>query len=406
MKQRLRVLALSYLYPNSLNMNHGIFVHNRLMALSRYVDVKVINPIPWFPVNRFIGARKSNSQIPAEEILDGLDVFHPRFLSIPKYFKSLECSAYLRSICPVIEKIRHDFDFDIIDMHWTFPDLPAGLEIARRYNCKSMVTLRGMEAFHRQDKDQRQNIVEQGLNKVDGIVSLSLQMKQLADGVTNESDKSSVIRNGVDVDTFYYQPQKVCRELLSLEEDQPFVLSVGSLIYRKGFDVILKSMRKIGDVSNFFQNYKLYIIGSEGAEGDYRTELKRLISELGIESRVVFVGKVDNQKLRNWYNACDAFCLASRGEGSPNVLSEALACGCPSITTDVGSASEIIESNDAFGACIKPGSEAELTKAFLQVLKTKYERKAIADNFAQFDWDWCAKKVVVEYNRILNKIEN
>ena len=45
----MRVLAMSYLFPNSIYPNSGVFVLNRLKAILNYHEVKVINPIPWFP---------------------------------------------------------------------------------------------------------------------------------------------------------------------------------------------------------------------------------------------------------------------------------------------------------------------------------------------------------------------
>jgi teichuronic acid biosynthesis glycosyltransferase TuaC len=397
--KRIKVLALSYLFPNQNKPDHGIFVLNRLKALSQYVDIKVINPIPWFPGQNLFERYKHRSDIPLQDIIGGLDVYHPRFFSVPKFFKGGEGDQYLKAIKPVVDQIHKDFEFDLVDMHWTFPDLPAGITIGKEFNKKTIVTLRGMEAFHEQDNDQRYQIVAKGLKDVDAIVALSQELKKRGDELSGNPNKSVVIRNGVDTDQFFYIPKNEAREHIQMDTTEINILSVGSLIYRKGFDLIIKCVAKL-KLDARYENIRLNIIGSEGAEGDYRKELTRLIDDLGVKKNIVFVGQVSNDELKYWYSASDLFCLASRGEGSPNVLSEALACGCPSVTTDVGSAKEIIHTKPNLGLCINPDSESELISAIDNILSVDLDRIENFESYSQFNWNWCAEKVFIAYKKL------
>ena len=142
-----------------------------------------------------------------------------------------------------------------------------------------------------------------------------------------------------------------------------------------------------------FSDLKLYIIGSEGPEGDFREELYSLVDQFKLNDRVVFQGQVPNSELCLWYNAADAFCLASRGEGSPNVLTEALACGCPSVATDVGAVREIMESESNLGACVLVDSVDDLVSGLLETLEQLFDREVNAVTFKKYNWDWCARKV-------------
>ncbi len=402
MSERQKILVLSYLFPNSQQPNHGIFVLNRLKALSQYVDIKVINPIPWFPGQFLFSRYKENKLIPKKEIIGGLEVYHPRFLSIPKFFKSNEANSYLKAIDSLINNIRTDFKFEIVDMHWTFPDLPAGLKIAKKYKSKSMVTLRGMEAFHLQDKDNRKEIVADGLKAVDAIISLSNEMKDIADKITDQPDKSTVIRNGVDTEQFYYIPQQQARSKIKMDINEISILSVGSLIYRKGFDLLVNCISELVKIDKY-KNIRLYIIGSQGPEGDYRKELYALIKEKNVEKNIIFKGQVKNKDLKYWYSAVDLFCLASRGEGSPNVLSEAIGCGCPSVTTNVGSAKEIIESEQNLGEWVNVDSVNSLLNGINTVLENDFNREKNAKRFNKFNWQWCAEKVIPIFQSVKNQ---
>jgi teichuronic acid biosynthesis glycosyltransferase TuaC len=401
--KRIKVLALSYLFPNRNKTDHGIFVLNRLKALSQYVDIKVVNPIPWSPGQNLFERYKHRSNIPLQDTIGGLDVYHPRFFSVPKFFKGGEGDQYLKAIKPVVGEIHKDFEFDLVDMHWTFPDLPAGIAIGKEFNKKTIVTLRGMEAFHEQDNDQRYQIVAKGLKDVDAIIALSQELKDKGDELSGDPNKSVVIRNGVDTDQFYFIPKEESRNHIGMDQSEINILSVGSLIHRKGFDLIVKCIAKLKNDERY-KNSRLYIIGSQGPEGDYRKELNQLIDRLDVKENIIFVGQVANSELKYWYSAVDIFCLASRGEGSPNVLSEALACGCPSITTDVGSAKEIIQSERKLGRCIRSSDIEELYLAIQDLLNDRFDRKIQATNMGKYNWNWCAKSINPHYEKLVTSM--
>ena len=243
------ILAISYLFPNVERPNHGIFVFNRLKAMSKYANLIVINPIPWSPVHGFVDKLKHLSNIPFKTERDGITIYHPRFFSIPGHFKSIEVVTYKRAVKNVINKLN--FEFDLIDLHWTFPDLPTGDYLSNYYKIPYRVTLRGMEAFHEQDGDVRETLVAHYLSKVDSIISLSEEMAAAADKIANTRSKTKVVRNGVDTDAFYYIDQAECREKLGLPADQKITLGVGALIHRKGFDVVIKSRHVLFDSFEF-----------------------------------------------------------------------------------------------------------------------------------------------------------
>ena len=391
MTHRKRILAISYLFPNAKQPNHGIFVLNRLKAMSQYADIKVINPIPDSPFHQRINKFSHYRDVPEFETIQGIEVYHPRFFSIPGHLKSIEVFSYRSAVTRVLKNIGTDFD--LIDLHWTFPDLPTGDYLSNKLNIPFHVTLRGMEAFHIQDSGVRKHIVAHYLAKASHIISLSKEMAKKADDLAGTADKTTVIRNGVDTEKFSYLDKALCRSQLGLPTDEKIILGVGALIYRKGFDLVIKSLESIIKTKGL-ENTKFYILGSQGPEGDFRKELQQFITEHQLTEHVVFVGAINNSELATWYNAADVFCLSSRGEGSPNVLTEALACGTPAVATNVGSVPEIMSSEENLGYCVSNEDIFEITKALTKVLTRNYNRIANANTFGKYNWDWCASKVM------------
>ena len=398
---KIKVLAISYLFPNAEQPNHGVFVFNRLNALSQYVDVQVINPIPWSPLHRFIPKYKALANIPLKTKRGHLEIYHPRFFSIPKVFKWMELYSYKRAVKKVLDTDLKDFKCDIVDLHWTYPDLPTGESISRAFNKPLLVTLRGLEAFHEQDDDSRKIIVKRFLLKADKIIALSEELKQTSIAAGAEPAKHTVIRNGVDTALFSYIPISKARQQLDLPDTEKIIVAVGALIHRKGFDLIISELPEL--ISKHGKNLKLYIIGAQGAEGDFRASLFAQVKKLGLEHNVVFQGAVLNEQLPVWYNAADVFCLASRGEGSPNVLTEAISCGCPAVATDVGAVREIMESEPDIGECVASEDGHALGAALSKVLNKDYDRENNARVFSQYNWDWCAQKVLDVYKAALER---
>src|ERR1700730_2726267 len=140
----MRVLVLSSVYPTAAMPLRGLFVRERPRHLSASCEVQVVAPIPWFPGNRWLrGVSRANSA-PLEQT-DGFPVFHPRFLSVPRYAKSADGLFYFLSLAPFVARLRRQFVFEIIDAHFAYPDGFAATLLARLFRLPMSVTLRGTE---------------------------------------------------------------------------------------------------------------------------------------------------------------------------------------------------------------------------------------------------------------------
>jgi glycosyltransferase involved in cell wall biosynthesis len=150
-------------------------------------------------------------------------------------------------------------------------------------------------------------------------------------------DRIKVIPNGINQDVFRLpQPgeKEKLRSKLLLPPSGKIVLYVGSIIARKGVDLLIESWARV------LQNHPdatLVIVGSNTVRPTFRGEtvrndaaqfierIKVRITELGISNRVVLTGEVDN--VEEYYRASDIFAFASHQEGLPSAILEAMASG-------------------------------------------------------------------------------
>ncbi|MBU1042445.1 MAG: glycosyltransferase [Proteobacteria bacterium] len=119
---------------------------------------------------------------------------------------------------------------------------------------------------------------------------------------------------------------------------------------------------------------------------DYTAELHRQVEELGLPGRIVWAGGYTDMPAV--YNALDALCLSSAfGEGFPNVLGEAMACGVPCCTTDVGDAALVLGST---GKVVPKGDPKSLA-AGLEELLERLDREGQGLRAA------CRERIVMNY---------
>ena len=119
-------------------------------------------------------------------------------------------------------------------------------------------------------------------------------------------------------------------------------------------------------------------------DGEARQVLQKTALELGVNARVRFIGRRPHGELRTFMNAADVLVLPSHAEGIPNVLLEAMACGCPVVATRVGGIAEIVP--DECGELIAVRQPAALARAICNVIGRPRDRERIRAAVAGKSW--------------------
>jgi glycosyltransferase involved in cell wall biosynthesis len=157
--------------------------------------------------------------------------------------------------------------------------------------------------------------------------------------------------------------------------EPPVVLGVGKLSPQKAFDVLLRAFAQVRAA----QRARLVILG----EGPERRALEQLARELRIAEDVALPGFVANPFA--WMSRSGVFALSSAWEGLPSVLIEALACGCPVVSTDCPSGPAEILGPGRLGPLVPVGDVAALARAIAHALAAPSDpapRRARARDFS------------------------
>ena len=208
-------------------------------------------------------------------------------------------------------------------------------------------------------------------------------LKQHAVRLGIASDKIAVVGNGVDTTRFHRVSRPSARESLGLPADAPVLISVGALVERKGFHRVMECLPAL---RRQFPALCYLVAGGPSPEGDWSTELRALVDRLGLKDCVRFLGAIAPDHLSIALSAADVFVLATRNEGWANVFLEAMACGLPVVTTDVGGNAEVV-SDPSLGTLVPFGDGDALAQAISSALRRDWDRDAIVAYAGANSWD-------------------
>jgi glycosyltransferase involved in cell wall biosynthesis len=391
----MKVLVVSSMFPNNKQPTFGIFVKNRMQALSRHADLSIVAPIPYCPLVEYMDRYAYRTGVVSYEKIDSLDIFHPRHFSFPMILKPLDGVFYYRALNRFVR--RREEEFDLIDAHLAFPDGYAAALLGKKLKIPVVITLRGHDIFELPKHPVRIRQVIRTLKEADKVISVCQALKDGAVKLGVPAEKISVYPNGVFPDLFYPVDRDEARRILDLPLDKKIILSVGNLVKRKGFHHIIDALALLK--SSGKENILLIIVGNPGIEGNIKNQLQEQIKRLGLEKQVLLAGARPYNELCSWYNAADLFCLASSKEGWANVLLEALACGIPVVATSFWGNKEVITSK-TLGILVDSQDPQVLAQALNKALEEKWDRNAIIGYARQNSWEKIAENIAQEWRKL------
>ena len=151
--------------------------------------------------------------------------------------------------------------------------------------------------------------------------------------------KMKTIPVGIDLKKFKPLNKNKCRLKYSFSEKDNIVMYVGRLEREKNIEFIMSSLKYVS------HDYKFVVVG----DGNYKDDLNGFALSLNINC--FFMGTIPHDQLPEILNCANILVISSLFESGPLVVQEAIACGVPVVSTDVGRVKEFIKDDDVGLVC-------------------------------------------------------
>ena len=205
-------------------------------------------------------------------------------------------------------------------------------------------------------------------SQADGIVAISKGVAQdLSRNIGIPAERINVIYNPAVTPELFERAKEPVEHPWFAPGEPPVILGVGRLTKAKDFPTLIRAFELVRRE----RPARLMILG----EGEERPQLEALIKELGLQEDIALPGFVDNPYA--YMARSRVFVLSSAWEGFGNVLVEAMACGCPVVSTDCPSGPAEILENGKYGPLVPVGDITALALAIANILEL--EGDLIAD---------------------------
>ena len=301
------------------------------------------------------------------------------------FIKSLGLSGDIlhlpvHSYLPYLPVLKKRFKYTILTFHDLLPYLPQFPEHKEHPMILAL---------------ERKN-----LHYVDHFIAISNNTKKdLCKLFGIPEERVSVVYNGVNHEIFY--PRKDKRPL-----DYPYILYVGSEYPRKNMITIIKALYKLKKkYPKEFGGVKLVKVGVPEVERFGKMTID-VINKLDMHNDVIFTGYVREEDLPYYYSHAEVFVYPSLYEGFGLPPLEAMACGCPVITSNTSSLPEVVGNA---GIMVNPLNIDELVKAIYDVitdesLKNSLKKKGLK-RAKKFSWEKTASNILEIYKNVVYSYE-
>jgi len=396
----LRVAVVSTFYPNTAMPLRTLFVRNLVVALAEHTALSVVAPIPYAPPfpRRPHWARLRG--VPKLEERDGLPVYHPRFIAIPKA-GFLNGFTYCWAVLPLLAALRRSMKIDVIHVHCAYPDAVGVALAAMLLRLPFVVTAHGSDIniYARRPLFGRQ--LRWALRRAGAVIAVSADLRRKLAAAFPEiaARVEHIPCAGADPRVFRPLDRVKLRHELGLAAGARVVLFIGQLVPVKRVDLLLAAWRVLLASGLCGADDRLLLVG----EGPLHGELARTAGTGEFRGTVRFLGGVAQAELPRWLNCADVLCLASDNEGTPNVVVESLVVGRPVVATSVGGIPELVIP-DVNGLLATPGDSRSLADALARALTRTWDAQQISSGMTDFSWQALAKRNLAVLARVTGRL--
>ena len=315
---------------------------------------------------------------------------------VVRYRRPLSQSGRYLGVKRILARLQRRHEFDVLNAHMAYPGGYVGAWFSRRYGVPLVITPQGGDVFYRSRFRSRPKIwgrIRESLLDAQAVTAPSGYFERILSEIAPGQSLVVRIPNGVDVATFarWGTLSEAHRRLCGPE----YVLGLGRLVSRKGFDTAIEAFALIQDR---FPSLKLVLAG----DGTERSQLEDQARQLGVSERVVFLGTVVGaDKIALLQNCLFSLVPSVDEDNMPLVVPEAFACGKPVVASRIGGIPDVIRPNYNGRLC-EPGNAGELADAVCGMIGSQEFRRQSSgarNTAAALDWALIADRYLDVYTQ-------
>lgn len=346
----MRLLFVSNLFPDAAEPIRGLdnaLVLEALASLPGF-EVRALSPRPegrrWFG-----GTGRERRAAPREHALDSAYV---AVRHLPKLGGLANAELMRRDLRRAFREACEALRPEAVLCSWLFPDGCAVAELCEEARLPLVLVAQGSDVHRYLGSPPRRRRILGAVASARATICRSGDLAKRLEAAGADPAGLRVVYNGVDREVFRLRGRAECREGLGIAEEGPLLLYVGNLLPVKDPLFLLRAVAEwnVRRSRRGLAPGRLAMLG----EGPLRAPLEREIARLGASSWATLPGRRSPEEIARWMGAADLLCLSSRNEGFPNVILEAMACGLPVVSTDVGGIGEKV-GGEAAGRLVPPG---------------------------------------------------
>jgi glycosyltransferase involved in cell wall biosynthesis len=374
----MRILFLAFWYPSRDSRYYGVFIREHAKAVRAAGDEVVVLHLAGVS-HEGRGLWRMEEELDPE-LTEGIPTFHVfrrrpsrSVPGISPISRGISYSLYLWSAIGAARRLRRrGFRPDVIHAHVHRAGVPAIL-IGKLFGAPVVITEHSTE-FSQGAVARGPYSARFAFPRAARVlpVCATLQQAISACGIRASFE---VVPNAVDTSLFFATKRKLPMA------DPKRMIFVGNLepTQHKGFPTLVEALTRLRERRI---DWHLDVIG----EGPSRAECERLVADSDLSDRVSFLGARPKEEIAEIMRSSDLFVLPSRFENLPCVLIEAMTCGLPVVSTQVGGIPEMVSGRD--GVLVPPDDPSALAEALDRVLS----------NLASFDGDDIAVRARARYS--------
>ncbi len=374
----MRILFISNLFPDQREPWRGLDNATLLQALRHERPDLTVRTLALRP--RILPRRLSLEARPCDEWAK------PEYIAVPYLPKAGGMNDRLISmvLSPWVATHARPADFDIVLTPWLFPDACGVRHALGPLSSRQLAIAQGSDVHRYLKMPMRRRAILRMAGEVGGVITRSRDLGSMLTAAGAPSARIHPIYNGVDTGCFHPGSRAPIRADLHLPADRRVAVFVGNFLPVKGIDLLIRGIAEAGDRGPAIH---LVLIGS----GPLEKDLRHLAGELGISDRLHWPGRLTPPQVAEYMRAADVVCLSSLNEGLPNVVLEAMACGRPVTSTDVGGIHEVLGRDNTAHALISRRAPGAYAEALIRVLNNPPDEDKISNRGASFSWQNCAR---------------